>query len=122
MAFAVPASTWENGFKQPATGRPWVFDSTQEDGVNQDPDAYVTPPSKEIVTSDAHNDIGINVIRTWPTLYDGTNSPHGLPSWWKPLAGPSGLAVAASLARQGVSFRIIGNMAPTTCWSWESAK
>lgn len=84
MAFAVPASTWENGFKQPATGRPWVFDSTQEDGVNQDPDAYVTPPSKEIVTSDAHNDIGINVIRTWPTLYDGTNSPHGLPSWWKP--------------------------------------
>ena len=26
------------------------------------------------------------------------------------LAGPSGLAVAASLARQGVSFRIVGKM------------
>ncbi|KAI1111371.1 FAD binding domain-containing protein [Nemania sp. NC0429] len=115
MAFAVPASTWENGFRQPATGHPWVFDNG-EDGVNDDPDAYVTPPSKEIVTSDAHNDLGINVIRTWPSLYDGTNSPHGPPSWWKPSeqvdvlisgAGPSGLAVAASLARQGVTFRIV---------------
>ncbi|GAP82679.2 putative FAD binding domain-containing protein [Rosellinia necatrix] len=116
MAFAVPPSTWENGFKQPAKGRPWVFDYTQGDEVDADPNAYVTPPSQEIVTSDLHNDMGINVIRTWPTLYDGTNSPHGVPAWWKPTeqvdvlisgAGPSGLAVAASLARQGVSFRII---------------
>ncbi|KAJ2985296.1 hypothetical protein NUW58_g4738 [Xylaria curta] len=116
MAFAVPPSTWENGFRQPATGRPWVFHYTREDGTDDDPNVYVTPPSKEIVASDAHNDFGINVIRTWPTLYDGTNSPHGVPAWWKPAeqvdvlisgAGPSGLAVAASLARQGVSFRII---------------
>ncbi|KAI1372050.1 FAD binding domain-containing protein [Hypoxylon crocopeplum] len=116
MAFAVPPSTWENGFKQPATGRPWVWDQSGDDEIDDDPNSYVTPPSTEIVTSDAHNDLGINVVRTWPTLYDGTNSPHGIPSWWKPDekvdvliigAGPSGLAIAASLARQGVSFRII---------------
>ncbi|KAI0872293.1 FAD binding domain-containing protein [Hypoxylon argillaceum] len=74
------------------------------------------PPSKEIVTSDVHNGLGINVIRTWPSIYNGSNNPHGVPSWWAPLeqvdvlivgAGPSGLAVATSLARQGVSFRII---------------
>ncbi|KAJ3580048.1 hypothetical protein NPX13_g521 [Xylaria arbuscula] len=114
MAFAIPPSTWENGFKQPAKGRPWVFDYTQEDGVENDPDAYITPPSKEVVTSDAHNDIGVNVIRTWPSIYDGTNSPHGVPAWWEPsdkvdvlISGGNGLAVAASLARQGVSFRIV---------------
>ncbi|KAI0409180.1 FAD binding domain-containing protein [Xylaria palmicola] len=116
MAFAVPPGTWENGFKQPATGRPWVFNYSPDDDVDDDPDVYVTPPSKEIVSSDLHNELGINVIRTWPTIYDGTNSPHGIPTWWKPAeqvdvlisgAGPSGLAVAASLARQGVSFRII---------------
>ncbi|KAI1261350.1 FAD binding domain-containing protein [Xylariaceae sp. FL1019] len=113
MAFAVPPSTWENGFKQPATGQPWVFD---QDSLEDDSNAYITPPSKEIITSKVHNDLGINVIRTWPTIYDGTNNPHGLPGWWKPQekvdvlisgAGPSGLAVAASLARQGVSYRII---------------
>ncbi|KAJ8133350.1 hypothetical protein O1611_g273 [Lasiodiplodia mahajangana] len=117
MAFAIPPSTWENGFKQPAIEPHWEFDYTQEDGFDDDLDVYVMPPSKEVVTSDVHNDLGINVIRTWPTIYDGTNNPHGLPSWWAPSekvdvlivgAGPSGLAVAASLARQGVSFRIIG--------------
>ncbi|XXH03673.1 hypothetical protein Hte_010078 [Hypoxylon texense] len=114
MAFAIRPSTFENGFKQPATGEPWVWNNGEDEAG--DPNSYVTPPSKEIVTSDAHNNLGVNVIRTWPTLYDGTNSPHGIPSWWKPAekvdvlisgAGPSGLAVAASLARQGVSFRII---------------
>ncbi|KAF2129697.1 FAD binding domain-containing protein [Dothidotthia symphoricarpi CBS 119687] len=84
--------------------------------VEHDDDSSSLPPSKEVVTSSRHNAIGINVLRTWPTLYDGTNTPHGIPSWWKPQqeidvlicgAGPSGLEVAISLARQGVTFRII---------------
>lgn len=52
--------------------------------MDNDPEAYISPPSKELVTSQAHNELGINIIRTWPTLYDGTNNPHGLPTWWKP--------------------------------------
>ncbi|KAI8630831.1 FAD binding domain-containing protein [Xylariaceae sp. FL1651] len=109
MAKAVPPSTFENGFRQPSEGTPWKWE-------DDDPEGHVNLPSKELVSSTIHNDLGINVIRTWPTMYDGTNNPHGIPSWWKPSekvdvlicgAGPSGLAMASSLARQGVSFRII---------------
>lgn len=78
MATKRPDYTWENGFQQPA--------NLKENATAQeeDSDAYVAPPSTELVTSTAHNDLGINVIRSWPTLYDGTNSPHGIPSWWEP--------------------------------------
>lgn len=61
-----------------------MFDYTQEDDSDDDPHVYVTPPSKEVVTSDVHNELGISVIRTWPSIYDGTNSPHGIPTWWTP--------------------------------------
>lgn len=135
MARALPPHTWENGFKKPihASATPWVWKNDEQD---DDSHSFVTPPSKELLTSTAHNRVGINVIRTWPTLFDGTNNPHGTPDWWKPSdevdvlivggkpfhtntvsqkqvtnsdeAGPSGLEVALSLARQGVSFRIIG--------------
>ncbi|KAI5926689.1 FAD binding domain-containing protein [Camillea tinctor] len=116
MATSILPYTWENGFKQPSTGQPWVWTPAEGAHIRDDPESYITPPSREEVTSEAHNDMGINVIRVWPSLHNGTNSPHGLPSWWNPAekidvlicgAGPSGLAVAASLARQGVSFRII---------------
>ncbi|KAF4543313.1 Monooxygenase FAD-binding protein [Lasiodiplodia theobromae] len=112
MAKAVSPHTWQRGFREPASGTPWQWGPDENDG----PEQYVTPPSKEVVSSPVHNDLGINVQRTWPTLYDGTNNPHGIPDWWKPAsevdvlicgAGPSGLEVALSLVRQGVSFRII---------------
>ncbi|ROT35240.1 FAD/NAD(P)-binding domain-containing protein [Sodiomyces alkalinus F11] len=114
MATKLPGYTWENGFRQPSSdATPWVWPQGQE---MTDADDYVTPPDVELVSSPSHNSLGINVVRNWPTLYDGTNSPHGVPSWWAPEkavdvlicgAGPSGLEVAVSLARQGVSFRII---------------
>ncbi|KAL6711558.1 hypothetical protein ACN47E_004492 [Coniothyrium glycines] len=112
MAKSISPSTWERGFKEPTSGTPWLW----EPDVDAENDTYITPPSKELLTSTVHNDLGINVLRTWPTIYDGTNSPHGKPDWWKPAtevdvlicgAGPSGLEIALSLVRQGVSFRII---------------
>lgn len=131
MATKRPDYSWENGYQEVATRSSWVLDGEAE---VEESDDYVPPPSTELVTSTAHNDLGVNVILSWPTLYDGTNSPHGTPSWWQPqekvdvlicggkdriiylpnceltdfTAGPSGLALALSLARQGVSFRIIG--------------
>lgn len=45
---------------------------------------YVTPPFSEPLSSTVHNSLGLNVARNWPTLYNGTQSPHGIPDWWKP--------------------------------------
>ncbi|KND89112.1 Phenol 2-monooxygenase [Tolypocladium ophioglossoides CBS 100239] len=120
MATKPPTYTWENGFRQVTSKKaPWDSPRSRrqdEEKDGEDGDAYVTPPEVELVSSASHNSLGINVIRNWPTIYNGTNSPHGLPLWWHPQsevdvlicgAGPSGLEVAVSLARQGVSFRII---------------
>lgn len=82
MAKSVSAYTWERGFREPSSGTPWQH----EPEPDADDDAYVTPPSKEFVTSTVHNHLGINLLRSWPTLYDGTNSPHGIPEWWKPAS------------------------------------
>lgn len=80
MAKSVQPSTWENGFQEPSTGMPWMHEWSRDD----EEESYVTPPSKEVVTSEAHNSLGINMLRTWPTIYDGTNNPHGVPEWWHP--------------------------------------
>jgi phenol 2-monooxygenase (NADPH) len=118
MAKSVMPSKWTNGFRELGEGTPWA----KKTECDEEPH-YVTPPSAELLTSPVHNSLGLNVMRTWPTIYDGTNSPHGLPLWWKPEkevdvliagAGPSGLQVAVSLARQGVSFRLIGQYANPT--------
>ena len=124
MAKAIEPSTYHNGYYEPA----------HQTTTPQVEGHYQVPPSAEVLTSVAHNEFGLNVQRSWPTLHDGTNSPHPLPGWWRPssevdvlicggelttllsnavyakilLAGPAGLQVAVSLARQGVSFRIIG--------------
>lgn len=140
MASSIQPFSWKNGFREPGQGTPWL--SERLNGTLEEQGHYVTPPSSEILTSTVHNDIGFNVLRTWPTLYDGTSNPHGLPDWWQKKgevdvlicggtytedqaklmivfqivlilhrqAGPSGLQVALSLARQGVSFRIIGKL------------
>ncbi len=87
MAKSVQPFTWKNGFRQPSSGAPWSTerlhgDSDGDDAYEQS--HYVNPPSVEILTSTVHNSLGLNVLRMWPTIYDGTNSPHGIPSWWQP--------------------------------------
>ena len=75
MAKSVSSFTWQRGFREPSSIPHWEVEN-DETGTQ--------PPSKEVVTSSRHNELGINVLRTWPTLYDGTNNPHGVPEWWKP--------------------------------------
>ncbi|KAK4244017.1 FAD binding domain-containing protein [Corynascus novoguineensis] len=115
MATKRPEFTWENGYQEADQAQ--TAEADGEDQVEPESEGdYVPPPSVDLVTSPTHNHLGINVLRSWPTLYDGTNSPHGTPEWWQPRsevdvlivgAGPSGLGLAVSLLRQGVSFRII---------------
>lgn len=79
MATSLPAFTFENGFKQRTQGTPWVT----EYPVSSEIPHYVVPPSVELLTSTRHNILGENVQRVWPTISDGTNSPHGVPEWFK---------------------------------------
>ncbi|KAL2869076.1 FAD binding domain-containing protein [Aspergillus lucknowensis] len=88
MATTLGGFTFANGFRQSADSNPWeVVDDVEGDGHESAVDAephYTVPPSVELLTSPVHNHLGLNYLRTWPTIYDGTASPHGVPSWWVP--------------------------------------
>ncbi len=84
MAKSVEAFTWKNGFRQPSSGTPWAFEQHNGNGDADEKLHLSYHPSHDVLTSTVHNSLGLNTLRTWPSIYDGTNSPHGLPSWWKP--------------------------------------
>lgn len=85
MAIKRPEYTWQNGYQQLAANHsPWKLDEEDEVKIDDLSDDYMPPPSVDLVTSPVHNNLGINVLTSWPTIYDGTNSPHGIPSWWQP--------------------------------------
>lgn len=77
MAKSVETSSWKNGYREP--GVAGYTACAAETAAH-----YRLSPSSEILTSDAHNELGLNVLRTWPTIYNGTNTPHDLPRWWRP--------------------------------------
>lgn len=80
MATSIPPHTWKNGFRQPAG--PLITVDDLEKLTNGE--HYEPPASEELPTSTVNNNLGTNLLRTWPTMYNGTESPQGLPSWWKP--------------------------------------
>jgi phenol 2-monooxygenase (NADPH) len=82
MAKSVEPYTFKNGFKQPATESPWLI--SEDERMINDTSSYTPPSSEEVSTSNIINALGDHVLRTWPTIYDGTASPSALPSWWKP--------------------------------------
>ena len=83
MAKSVSPFTWKNGYRQAASGTPWKINglSLTESGEEAH---YEVPGSQELLTSTVHNSLGLNTLRTWPTIYNGTNSPYGIPEWWQP--------------------------------------
>jgi phenol 2-monooxygenase len=81
MAKSILPFTWKNGFREPGEGTPWATEARK---TGEKESHYVTPPSAESLTSTIHNSFGLNVLRTWPTIYNGTSSPQGLPEWWNP--------------------------------------
>jgi phenol 2-monooxygenase len=83
MATTVGGFTFANGYRQSADTNPWQVENG--DIWDKEEPHYSVPPSVELLTSSVHNNMGLNYLRTWPTIYDGTASPHGVPSWWKPI-------------------------------------
>lgn len=77
MAKSIETSSWNNRYREPGATdfTPWAAEAAAH---------YKAPPSSERLTSEAHNDLGLNLLRTRPTMYNGTNSPHDLPKWWRP--------------------------------------
>jgi len=83
MSKSIEPTTYKNGFKQPSEGEPWLYPKPGAQNLPAGPH-YVTPPSIDVVTSPVNNALGQSVLRSWPTIFNGTNSPDGVPDWWKP--------------------------------------
>ena len=96
MAKSIERSSWTNGYREARKVgfEPWVTDAAAH---------YRPPPLLETLTSAVHNDLGLNVLRTWPTLFDGTNTPHELPKWWKPTADVDVLICGGKKLPRGLS-------------------
>ncbi|KDQ24257.1 hypothetical protein PLEOSDRAFT_1067151 [Pleurotus ostreatus PC15] len=106
--------TYTNGYRAPAPDSPVTEETSGEKP------SYVYPEPALKPTSLKPNEKGILKDPTFPSLLAGTSAPGVLPSWFKKDsevdvvicgAGPSGLEVAVSLLRQGVSFRIVDKAA-----------
>ena len=83
MATVVAPKIWKNGYMTPSETATWQvedFNSTEDHRHSH----YVRPPFEEPLSSTVHNSLGLNVVRTWPSLFNGTQSPDGIPDWWKP--------------------------------------
>ena len=83
MSKSIEPCTYRNGFKQPSEGEPWLYPKPGAKELPAGPH-YVTPQSVEIVTAPVNNALGQSVLRSWPTIFNGTNSPDGVPDWWNP--------------------------------------
>nr|POF15329.1 aromatic hydroxylase fmpf [Quercus suber] len=80
MARTPMLATWRHGFKKMLMGD----DEDEQKARCTQQKLPPALPSVELITSSKHNSLGINKLRTFPTLYNGTSSPHGVPEWWKP--------------------------------------
>ncbi|KAF2266555.1 FAD/NAD(P)-binding domain-containing protein [Lojkania enalia] len=126
MARSIHPLTWKRGFAEASLHpSPAWADSAYYVSECGEQAHYVAPDGAEKPTSIVTNKHGISSLRNWPTLYNGTAAPNTKLSSWRPSnevdvlicgAGPFGLAVAMSLARQGITFRII-DKADSPCHS-----
>lgn len=83
MSRSSPPYSWKNGFAEPAEIAAWANEASYESETGEK-SHYTRPPAEELLSSTIHNGLGRNVLRTWPALYNGTESPHGPPTWWQP--------------------------------------
>jgi phenol 2-monooxygenase (NADPH) len=84
MARSLPPTTWKNGWAETINGTPSYADKDYFTTADGQQSHYQSPPEAEKPTATASNKFGLSHLRSWPTLYNGTASPAGKPSWWKP--------------------------------------
>lgn len=85
MAQTEAPLTWKRGFATPSDGATWADESFYRT-ENGDLANYSPPASHELATSLMHNKVtdDKNVLRTWPSIFNGTQAPREIPNWWKP--------------------------------------
>lgn len=99
MSKSIEPSTFRNGFKQLSEGEPWVYPPPEATELPPKPH-YVTPQSVEINTAPVNNSLGDSKLRSWPTIFNGTNSPDGIPDWWNPSTDVDVLIVGGTLKQR----------------------
>lgn len=79
MAKSVLPGSFENGFRVS-----WARVHLGLLGPNNLSMMMISLTGSEKLSSSVHNSVGLNTVQSWPTIYDATSFPHGLPKWWKP--------------------------------------
>lgn len=87
MARSLPPYTWKHGFVTPADSPipAWADEKNYSNQLGE-PSHYELPVDDEKPTSTIGNGVGCGItgLRSWPNLYNGTESAQEKPSWWKP--------------------------------------
>ena len=83
MARTEANRTWEHGFAEPSATASWTLEDSYR-SENSEKSHYEVPPFEKSLSSTIHNSLGVNTVRTWPSLHNGTESPEGVPDWWQP--------------------------------------
>ena len=84
MAATTPkAQTWESGFAQLTEKPTWESEDHYQTETGEKA-SYAKPTFEEVASSTVRSSLGENIVRTWPSVYNGTDTPNDLPDWWSP--------------------------------------
>lgn len=84
MARSLPSSSWQRGFAAPLDAEPAWSDPKYFISEGGEKAHYIVPEPEEKPTTTVTNEFGYSSLRSWPSLYNGTEGQETPPSWWKP--------------------------------------
>lgn len=84
MARSQPPLTWQRGFAEGVLdAKPAWADEAYFVSEHGEPAHYLVPDACDKPTSVVANPLGLSSLRSWPSLYNGTES-GAVPTWWTP--------------------------------------